>query len=39
MDAQRRKAAMRAIRAASWFSPVAPPAVKVSPHPMTSGYH
>jgi peptide deformylase len=38
MDAQRRKAAMRAIRAASWFNPVSPPAVKVSPHPMTSGY-
>jgi peptide deformylase len=39
MDAQRRKAAMRAIRAASWFNPVSPPAVKVSPHPMTTGYH
>jgi peptide deformylase len=39
MDAQRRKAAMRAIRAASWFSPAPPPAVKVSPHRITGGYH
>jgi peptide deformylase len=38
MDAPRRKAAMRAIRTAGWFSP-APPKVKVSPHPMTNGYH
>ena len=38
MDAQRRKDAMRAIRAAEWFGPAAPP-VKVSPHPMTNGYH
>jgi peptide deformylase len=33
MDARRRKAAMRAIRAASWFNSASPPAVKVSPHP------
>ena len=39
MDAQRRKAAMRAIRAASWFNAAPPPAVKASPHPMTTGYH
>jgi peptide deformylase len=38
MDASRRKAAMRAIRAAEWFG-VRATAVKVSPHPMTNGYH
>lgn len=38
MDAQRRKPAMRAIRAAEWFGS-ASPAVKVSPHRMTHGYH
>jgi peptide deformylase len=38
MDAHRREAAMRAIRAAEWFSPV-PPVVKVSPHRMTNGRH
>ena len=37
MDAGRRKAAMRAIRAADWNDrPV--PRVKISPHPMTNGY-
>ena len=34
MDADRRKAAMRAIRHAEWL-----PKLKVSPHPMTNGYH
>jgi peptide deformylase len=38
MDAQRRKAAMRAIRAASWFA-AGQPTVKISPHRMTHGYH
>jgi peptide deformylase len=38
MDASRRRAAMRAIRAADWFGPAAP-AVKISPHRMTHGYH
>ena len=38
MDRARRKAAMRAIRAADW-NHLAPPAVKLSPHPMTHGYH
>jgi peptide deformylase len=38
MDAGRRRAAMRAIRAAEWFG-LAAPAVKVSPHQMTHGYH
>jgi peptide deformylase len=33
MDAQRRRAAMRAIRTAPWFTGIAPP-VKVSPHPL-----
>jgi peptide deformylase len=33
MDAGRRRAAMRAIRAAPWFA-AAPPRVKVSPHPL-----
>jgi peptide deformylase len=38
MDRQRRKAAMRAIRAADWNSrPL--PKIKISPHPMTNGYH
>lgn len=39
MDARRRKAAMRAIRAASWFNPASPPPVKISPHQVTSGYY
>ena len=34
MDAERRKAAMRAIRHAEWL-----PQIKISPHPMTHGYH
>ena len=34
MDAERRKAAMRAIRHAGWL-----PEMKLSPHPMTHGYH
>jgi peptide deformylase len=38
MDPQRRKDAMRAIRAAEWFG-AQPPMVKTSPHPMTKGYH
>jgi peptide deformylase len=38
MDAARRKAAMRAIRAADWFG-AQPPEVRVSPHQMTHGYH
>ena len=38
LDRERRKAAMRAIREAEW-SGIAPPPVKISPHPMTSGYH
>jgi peptide deformylase len=38
MDAERRKAAMRAIREAGWLGGELP-AVKVSPHQMTHGYH
>jgi hypothetical protein len=38
MDRARRKAAMRAIRAAEW-NQLTPAAVKLSPHPMTYGYH
>jgi peptide deformylase len=38
LDRERRKAAMRAIREAAW-SGIAPPRVKISPHPMTGGYH
>ncbi len=39
MDSEQRKRAMRAIRAADWFSGAAP-VVKVSPHRMTGGsYH
>jgi hypothetical protein len=38
MDAGRRKAAMRAIRAADW-NDRAVPKVKISPHPMANGYH
>lgn len=38
MDAERRKAAMRAIREAGWLN-AAPPKVKVSPHHMIHGYH
>ena len=38
MDAGRRKAAMRAIRHAEW-NDRAVPKVKLSPHPMTHGYH
>ena len=37
LDRERRKAAMRAIREAEW-SGLTPPPVKISPHPMTSGY-
>jgi len=32
LDAGRRKEAMKAIRAADWYNPDAPPVVKVSPH-------
>jgi peptide deformylase len=32
LDAEARKEAMRAIRQADWYDPVAPPTVKVSPH-------
>jgi peptide deformylase len=32
LDGDRRKQAMRAIRSADWYNPVAPPVVKVSPH-------
>jgi peptide deformylase len=32
LDATRRKDAMRQIRAAEWYSPDAPPTVKISPH-------
>jgi peptide deformylase len=32
LDAARRKEAMKAIRAAEWYDPAAPPVVKVSPH-------
>jgi peptide deformylase len=38
LDRERRKAAMRAIREADWNDLVLPK-VKLSPHPMTSGYH
>ncbi|HJY70774.1 MAG TPA: peptide deformylase [Streptosporangiaceae bacterium] len=38
MDAERRKAAMRAIRHAEWLPQLKTP-IKVSPHPMTHGYH
>jgi peptide deformylase len=38
MDRERRRAAMRAIRSAEWNT-LAPPKVKLSPHPMTNGYH
>jgi peptide deformylase len=38
LDRSRRKAAMQAIRAADWNT-LAPPTVKLSPHPMTHGYH
>jgi len=37
LDRERRKAAMRAIREAEWNG-LAPPAVKISPHLITSGY-
>ena len=33
LDPERRKEAMRQIRAADWYDPAAPPTVKVSPHP------
>jgi peptide deformylase len=36
MDAERRKAAMRAIREAEWNN-LAPPTVKLSPHPIAPG--
>jgi peptide deformylase len=32
LDGERRKQAMREIRAAEWYNPAAPPVVKVSPH-------
>jgi peptide deformylase len=32
LDPERRKEAMRQIRAADWYDPAAPPSVKVSPH-------
>jgi peptide deformylase len=38
MDTERRRAAMRAIRVAEWDD-LALPALKLSPHPMTGGYH
>jgi peptide deformylase len=38
LDRDRRKAAMRAIREAEW-NHLTPPAVRLSPHPMTHGYH
>jgi peptide deformylase len=38
MDRERRKAAMRAIRQADWNN-LGLPTVKLSPHPMTNGYH
>jgi len=38
LDAARRKDAMRQIRAADWYNPAAPPAVKVSPHATPSPF-
>ena len=38
LDAGRRKAAMRAIRHAEWLSQRKTP-IRISPHPMTHGYH
>ena len=38
MDAERRKAAMRVIRHAEWLPP-SKTRIKISPHPMTHGYH
>jgi peptide deformylase len=38
MDAERRKAAMRTIRHAEWLPQRQTP-IKMSPHPMTRGYH
>jgi peptide deformylase len=38
LDRERRKAAMRAIRAAEWNN-LALPKVKLSPHAVTNGYH
>jgi peptide deformylase len=38
MDAERRKAATRAIRHAEWL-PQSQPPIMISPHPMTHGYH
>jgi peptide deformylase len=38
MDAERRKAAMRAIRRAEWL-PQLKSQIKLSPHPMLDGYH
>ena len=37
LDPERRKEAMRQIRAADWYDPAAPPTVKVSPHPGPPG--
>ena len=38
LDREGRKAAMRAIREAHW-NHLSSPKVKLSPHPMTGGYH
>jgi peptide deformylase len=38
LDAARRKEAMKAIRAAEWYDPGAPPVVKVSPHAAASPF-
>ena len=38
LDRDRRKAAMRAIRAAEWNG-IVPPAMKISPHPVIHGCH
>jgi len=37
LDRERRKAAMRVIREAEWNG-IAPPPVKISPHPINNGY-
>lgn len=42
MDAERRKAAMRALRHAEWLPQLKTQVktqLKLSPHPMTHGYH
>lgn len=38
LDADGRKAAMKAIRQADWYQEVAPPVVKLSPHPSTNPF-